>query len=286
MLRRPIIRPLVLVFVVLAAGCVGLVPGDLDATGTPTPAAPSPATPTPDTTTVPTATPEPTPETVTPQSFPWKPEPLRAANVEVYVREYERTVRHNDLVGPSVVGVEQTCHASLVAQVDSDYLVRAECGGSVHRRDDGTGSVGAVAPERVTYFVNDSTLERIAGADRRLDPYRAGDGGRNVGTAEGVAVINADDRRHELRVAVTYDGEASDESVLDEVVAVAPGEGVDLRRVAAREGVYNVTVTAGNETVARHRWRVVGDDTVRPGGIGVVVTPGDEVVVIALPRMQ
>jgi hypothetical protein len=283
---RPAALPLAVTALVLVAGCIGGVPVGLDGTETSTPTT---ATPTDEATTrpTPTPTPEPTPETLDSQSYPWKPQPLRAGNVEVYVREYERTVRHNELVGPSVVDVRLSCRATLVAQVDAAYFVRAECDGSVHQRDDdGATSVGAVAPEQVTYFVDDPTVTRIAGAVRTLDPYRAEDGGLNVAIPEGVAVVNADDQRHDLRLVVRYDGNGTDDAVLDEAVAVAPGEGLDLRRVAAREGAYNLTVEKGNETVAQYRWQVDIGDTPRPGGVAVVVTPGGEVVVVALPEMR
>ena len=205
----------------------------------------------------------------------------------MYIREYERTARHNELVGPSVVEVEQTCQATLVAQVGAGYLVRAECGGSVHERDDsGATSVGTVAPERVTYFVDDSTVTRVAGTDREVEPYRADDGGLNVAPPEGLAVVNADDSRHDLRVEVSYDGEGPTESVLDDAVAVAPGEGVDFHRLAAREGAYNLTVELENETAATYRWQVGSNEGDRPGGVGVVVTPGGEVVVVRLPKME
>lgn len=267
---------------VLAAGCIGGVTGGIDGTDTPEP---TPATTTDGVATpTPTPTPEPTRQVLDPQSYPWKPDPLRASNVEVYVREYERTARYNELVDQSVVAVEQTCQASLVAQVDAGYLVRAECDGSLRKRTDGGVSVGAVAPERVTYYVDDSTVERIPGEDRQLEPYRADDGGLNVGTPEGVTVVNTDDSHHDLQVVVRYDGATTDDPVLDDGVAVAPGEGLDLDGVAAREGTYNLSVERGNETAASYRWQVDGGEETRPDGVGVIVTPGGEVVVVHLPR--
>lgn len=278
--------PLVVAVLALTAGCIGGVPVDVGGT-TSTPE-PTPATPTTTTgPTTPTVSPESTPETLAPQSYPWKPDPLRAGNVEVYVREYERTVRHNELVGQSVIAVEQTCQAALVAEVDAGYLVRAECGGSIHQRaDGGATSVGAISPERVTYFVNDSIVERIAGEDRELDPYRAGDGGLNVATPESLAVVNADDEHRDLRVEVAYEDENETESVLGETLAVAPGEGVDFERVAAREGFYNVSVEMANETAATYRWQVDSGENGRPGGVGVVVTSTGDVVVVPLPWMR
>lgn len=265
-----------MVALALVAGCISAIPVDRgpEATATPT------GTPTP------TATPEPTTETVQPQSLPWKPTPLRAGNVEVYVREYERTVRHNELVGPSVIAVEQTCQAGLVAQTEAGYLVRAECGGSVHQRDGGATSVAAIPPERVTYFVNDSTVERIVGVDHQFDTYRAGEGGLNVAVAESLAVVNADDEDHEIGIEVAFDGDEDTQSVLNDTLAVASGEGVDLERLAAREGRYNLTVELANETVATYRWQVDDGEPGRPGGVGVIVTPAGEVLVVPLPRMR
>lgn len=285
MFRRPNALHVVVVALVLAAGCLGGVPADLDGPDTATPTSEPPtSTPTPSPTA--TATPDPSRGTLDPLSLPWKPDPLRAGNVEVYVREYERSVRYNEHVGPSVVELTLSCQATLVAEVDSGYLVRAECRGSIHRRDDGGAtSVGAFGPERVTYFVDDATVRRIDGADRQLDPYRADDGGLNVANPEGIAVVNADDRHHEVRLVVRYDGEAGDEPVLAERYSLGPGEGLDLRQVASREGAYNVTVEVGNETAARYRWQVASD-TPRPGGVGVVVTPGGDALVIELPRMR
>ena len=291
---------LVVTVLVLLAGCLtgtGLEFGDFDQPGETTvppttSTVPSPSDPTV-TATPGTKTPEQAQRTLAPQKEPWKPDPIGAGNVEVYVREYERTVRYNELLEPSVTEVNLACTAALVATIDAGYVVRTACDGSVHRRADGASSVSRFSPERVTYFVNDSIVRRINSTTSRVEPYRAEEDRSNLAQPRGIEIVNADEQPHELRLTVRYDGEDGDDLVLSERYALASSEGLRLRTVAARSGTYNVTATvgnettqAGNETDAYHqRWKLTPEDR-SSGNLAIIVTPEGDLFVVDMPRLE
>jgi hypothetical protein len=249
------LTPLLLVAMVLLAGCASLTGGPWSTTDTATE----------------------TPETVTPVPVPAPPDQPTPDAVTAYALERERAVTVNARTDASAVEVETDCEAWFDRWVDGDYYAVAACGASVESVHDGQRSVSGFASTPAVYRVDQRSAQRVPLDDARTlaDPYR-GDGATDtVDRARGLAVVNFDGRPTSVTVRVVH--EQSGETALNETYRVDAVDGRAVRDALLREGRYRVVVSTDDGTTSRSTWRVDADDAPGDYGFAVYVTPGSGV---------
>lgn len=249
------LAPLVLVAMVLLAGCASVAGGPLPST---------------------TAEPD-VPETVTPVPVPAPPDQPSPDAVTAYALERERAVTVNARSGPETVAVDADCEARFDRWVDGDYYAVAACAGSVEATLDGTRSVTAFSAPPAVYRVDQHSAQRVPLDESRTlaDPYRGNGSTDTVERARGLAVVNFDDRPTNVTVRVVHEG--SGDTALEETYRVGAVDARAVRDVLLREGRYRVVVGTGDGTTSRSTWHVRAEEGVRDYGFAVYVTPGSGV---------
>lgn len=195
-------------------------------------------------------------------AFPEKPTKLTDESVVEYARQYERAVTYRAVKEPNN-RVSLTCNATVEAQTENGFYVRAGCAVTTHSN----GGVGSGGPGiGRAYFINNATTVPIPIAkrfDRARDAiYRSQKDTENVAGAPDLRILNFDTERHEVTVTLTYLGTTPPESAFESRYEVPAESGLEQGGVTLRKGTYRLRVRLENGTTATYRWNVTEDTMV------------------------
>ncbi len=211
-------------------------------------------------------------DSVEPKEHPEIPETLTQETVVDFVREYETIEYHNYILENEsrVDSINVTCDAVFDREVESNFYVITNCGGSAnHEPLVGSSSVSHYESYAPTYRVNEQHVQRVeAGRDVRQ------------GADYIVRMFNFSDSEYELSFTITSLAKSKEDQILAEEYALDSETGEE-RRVDIEVGEeHELAVELNN---ADHSETFEWDVHDQSRGVSIYITPNETIDMGPLP---
>lgn len=260
-MNRPHLLLGIVIFCALSAGCL-----QLGAPGTPTETSSSP--------------------TLTPMPSPESPQMLNQTTAVEYVRQSEHQLRYNDHLDENTAELTLNCSARPISAVDNGYYVVAGCFGTERTVPPSNashgGAVSDIGPTPVTYFVNETTIERIDYETQKADQPTQTPPDDRISNARHLYISNFNQSAVKYNVTIVDVTNETPAQHSQYARTLDSHKGRKIVRVVEQTGTYRITVQIEQEEET-YTWHVGSESKVN--GISISISPDGAVKIESQPRL-